>query len=70
MTIGLRWNLFLVTRRNLNLLMMIPLKPLLRESTERRFLRKPNKSNVISNELFSKLAPTGSRPGAGCIKGV
>ena len=34
-----------------------------RESTVRRFLRKLNKSKVISNELFSKLAPTGSRPG-------
>ena len=30
-----------------------------RESTVRRFLRKLNKSKVISNELFSKLAPTG-----------
>ena len=34
-----------------------------RESTVRRFLRKLNKSKVISNELFSKLAPTGPRPG-------
>ena len=33
------------------------------ESTVRRFLRKLNKSKVISNELFSKFAPTGSRPG-------
>ena len=33
------------------------------ESTVRRFLRKLNKSKVISNEIFSKLAPTGSRPG-------
>ena len=33
-----------------------------RESTAIRFLRKLNKCKVISNELFSKLAPTGSRP--------
>ena len=33
------------------------------ESTVRRLLCKLNKSKVISNELFSKLAPTGSRPG-------
>ena len=33
-----------------------------RESTAIRFLRKLNKSKAISNELFSKIALTGSRP--------
>ena len=49
MTIGLKWNRFLVAQTNLNLLMMILLKPLLREkSTVRRFLRKLNSLKLLA----------------------
>ena len=34
-----------------------------RETKVRTFLRKLKKSNVITDEQFKKLAPTGSRPG-------
>ena len=59
LSIYLRWNLFLVTLANLNLLMMMLLKLL--GAVTSRFLRKLNKSKVISNKLFGKLAHTGPR---------
>ena len=34
-----------------------------RENKVRRFLSKLKADNVISDELYNKLAPTGSRPG-------